>query len=394
MAHKLAFRFNRNNYSLNTMREHNETIKRALQTLLDNKSITYSHIYDPSRNSIKVIFPTEKEMDKTITHSEFFVTNNFEPKLSLSVKAKRTVLCTNLDPALLETYGKVEIKALLQEQDWKIREIYIMKSKKSFKIEMEEQKKALEFIKHPNTNIEGIRLTEANKELEIDPFIPQCWECGQLEPNHNSRTCMNPKICLKCGDPNHKFYACTIPKDFTAYTEANKAARYCATCKKKSDHTTLDHRFCPIKREILRERAQTARTKRLEEKTNHDKETELITRAINMSAQNWPTINANNQQHAKIVTLVTVALLDEAVNQGTFTTKLEEGCKKNGLPTIKYTLEPNTAKTFMNIMAGAAARENIIKSTFALPSPSKFSTPSKYYKDRTGGKRNLPLQEN
>ena len=48
--------------------------------------------------------------------------------------------CDNMDPALLSTYGKDEIKEELQMQGWRVKDIYIMKSGKSFKIEMHEKK--------------------------------------------------------------------------------------------------------------------------------------------------------------------------------------------------------------------------------------------------------------
>ena len=131
-----------------------------------------------------------------------------------------------------------------------------MKSNRTFKIEMANRKQAIEFIKHPNTHIEGIKLTEDNKEPEIDPTINQCWECGQLEPNHKPQNCVGPRIGMKCGDTSHKFFECIIPKNTKDMNETDKAARYCAACRKKADHNTLDHKHCPKKREILREIAR------------------------------------------------------------------------------------------------------------------------------------------
>ena len=94
---------------------------------------------------------------------------------------------------------------MLQEQNWKVENIHLMKSRRSFKIEMKNRKQAREFIKNPNTHIGGIQLTEDNKVPEIDLTINQCWKCGQLEPNHKPTFCPGPKICLKCGDKNTNF---------------------------------------------------------------------------------------------------------------------------------------------------------------------------------------------
>ena len=392
MALKLAFRFNRTSYSPSTIRENNPIIKNRLQTLLDAKCITYSHMYDPARNSIKVIFPSENEIEKVMKNNEHFKNEHFTPKPSLALKANRTVFCTNLDPALLSTYtDKNEIKNMLQEQNWKIENIYFMKSKRSFKIEMKNRKQAKEFIKNPHTHIGGIKLTDDNKEPEIDPTINQCWECGQLEPNHKPKFCPGPKICLKCGCTDHKFFECPIPKDIKDMSESEKAARYCATCRKKTDHTTLDHKYCPIKREQLREKARTAREKRMEEKDKITRETELITRALDMSnKQEWPSLSMNiNSQQTKMTTIITCALIDEACKPGIFNKKLKEACKNNNLPVVTYNLEPDTAQNFLAAMTSSQNKSNIQIKDIPLSttaSPLNTSTPkrfTKYYKDMT-----------
>ena len=131
-------------------------------------------------------------------------------------------------------------------------------------------------------------------------------------------------------------------------SESEKAARYCATCRKKTDHTTLDHKYCPIKREQLREKARTARENRLEEKDKITRETELITRALDMSnKQEWPSLSmSTNSQQTKMTTIITCALIDEACNPGIFNKKLKEACKNNNLPVVTHNLEPDTAQNF------------------------------------------------
>ena len=95
---------------------------------------------------------------------------------------------------------------ILRHQKWKVNDIYIMKSNKSFKIEFTNRNQAKAFIKK-ETCIGGIRISDHSKEPEIDPTINQCWECGILEPNHNSQNCTGRKICIKCGVSQtvHKF---------------------------------------------------------------------------------------------------------------------------------------------------------------------------------------------
>ena len=131
MALKLIFKFTRE-----AMQENDNEIKIILQGIFDDNGITTSHMYKPARHSIKVLFPTEKDIDKVLEKEEAFKTKNFEPRVSLSLKSCRTIFCTNFDAALLETYTRENIMNILKQEKWNVRDVYIMKSKKSFKIEM------------------------------------------------------------------------------------------------------------------------------------------------------------------------------------------------------------------------------------------------------------------
>ena len=245
------------------------------------------------------------------------------------------------------------------------------------------------------------------KEPEIDPTITHCWECGQLEPDHSSRNCNGRKICLKCGATEHKFYNCTIPKDSRHMTEIQKAARYCAACRKHTDHTSLDHKQCPIKREIIRERARIAREKRLKENLSVKRDTDLINATLNMASyRDWPELQTSNKQHTKIVTLITLALLDEACEPGTFDKNLEDGLKNNELPTLNYKLGPHTATKFFESITGTNVttdKQNDARIETQEPEQNRpkvktkinkteverniQKNSSKYYRDQSGGKK-------
>ena len=313
---------------------------------------------------------------------------NFEPKMSLSLRACRTIFCTHFDPTLLDIYDKNNIIEILHQQKWKVKDIYIMKSKKSFKIEMSSRKEAQRFLRQESITIGGIKLLEDSLEPEIDPTINQCWECGDLEPTHNSQYCTGRKICIKCGNTGHKFYECQIPKEIEKMTQQHKEMRYCAACKTKASHTTLDHRLCPKKRDILRERATAEREKRFAVKETNNKEINLIRKALNFNnTEEWPLPNMSTlkPQHSKIATIVSLVLLDEASNPGVFERKLQEACHNNGLPEIKYKLEPNTAINFQKTLCGAQTSRD----------KKKASTPttSKFYNDQMRQKRNANYEE-
>ena len=105
-------------------------------------------------------------------------------------------------------------------------------------------------------------------------------------------------------------------------------------------HNTLDHRACPKKRNIIRERASEERERRIRSKESTNREIELIRRAINISnEEEYPLIRNQSQigtqNHDKIATIISLALLDEAASPGVFEQKLNEACNNNGLSPIK-----------------------------------------------------------
>ena len=53
---------------------------------------------------IKPFFPIEKVINKVLKKTQNFIAAGFEPRLSMSLKAARTVFCYGFDPALLNTY--------------------------------------------------------------------------------------------------------------------------------------------------------------------------------------------------------------------------------------------------------------------------------------------------
>ena len=124
---------------------------------------------------------------------------------------------------------------------------------------------------------------------------------------------------------------------------------------------------------MLRVRARVAREKRLEEKEADKRDIDLIRRAMDLTNNSeWPALQTNNQQHSAIAMIVTLAMLDEAATPGIFNNKLEQACKDNGLPEIKYKIEPETAKQFQRAMAGAAHGAGSVR----LASFGATSTPS------------------
>ena len=144
-------------------------------------------------------------------------------------------------------------------------------------------------------------------------------------------------------------------------TETQKDKRYCIPCGTQGNHTSMDHTACPTKREIIRGRTLDARTKRNEETQNNKRDLDLITKVFDYTnTEAWPKLQHNPDQ-TKVSTIITLALLEEAVNPGIFQEKLTKSCEQNNIPKVNYTLQPNTATAFYNTLCGAATQIPIVK---------------------------------
>ena len=347
MAHKLSFKYQRQNYH-GTIQELNTQVTNEIKLKLNQHNIHTIRVYDPSRDSIKVLIPTEKDVNQVLLKIADFKEAGFEPRISMKLKAARTVYCHGFDPVLLGTYQPEQIAETLKNlpEKWKVKGVYIMQSKKSLKIEFNTSDQARKFIESTNTSIGGIQLHKEQKEIEVDPTIPQCWECGQLQPSHKSDNCPGPKRCLKCGDGEHDFFVCDLPKDVTRMTREQKDRRYCIPCRKEGNHTSLDHRKCDEKRKLVMEKIKTARVNRKQEESTNKRDIELIKQTLKISNTDiWPALTRNPQQHQKSSMILLLTLLEESLNPGIFQEKLDRSLRENDLPNIKYTLEPGTAET-------------------------------------------------
>ena len=85
------------------------------------------------------------------------------PRLPMALKAAHTVYCSNFDLALLDAYTHTAIREHLTHAEWNVKNVYIMNSKKSFKIEFTTTKEARKFVASKTTSIGGIQLPQNTK---------------------------------------------------------------------------------------------------------------------------------------------------------------------------------------------------------------------------------------
>ena len=86
MAYKLSFKIDRNKYTGNA-ESVNRKINQELVNVTNTHRIELLRIYQPSRDSIKALFPDEKNLNKALNKSTVLKSSGFEPRLSSAQKA-------------------------------------------------------------------------------------------------------------------------------------------------------------------------------------------------------------------------------------------------------------------------------------------------------------------
>ena len=82
----------------------------------------------------------------------------------MTLKSNRTIFCSGFDKAVLSFYTNKDIQNYLEEREWDVANVYIMKSKTSLKIEFQNTKQATAFLQNTNTSICNIMVTQEQKE--------------------------------------------------------------------------------------------------------------------------------------------------------------------------------------------------------------------------------------
>ena len=330
-------------------------LQRRLKELLEKFGILYDNIFEPNWNSIGIILRNTEQKTKINYKRMEFIEENFTPIFSRNDMTRRTVFCTMLDPALLNTYNETDIFDMLKNQGWKTEKVIILGNRRSFKIIMMEKQQAEQYISE-DTAIGGIKIEQESKGIETDTFIKQCWNCGELQPDHVTGNCTKEGRCLKCGEEEHNFFECPIPRQFREMNDRDKKERYCIPCGQKTDHTSLDHSFCPITRALRRKNIRIAREKRENERTEEERQKKIMRKIVTDNVTEWPLLGG---KQLIINGIINLAILEEAACPNTFNENLREGLSLNGLPVFEYnilseTVDYHTRKFHenLNIMRG------------------------------------------
>ena len=140
-------------------------------------------------------------------------------------------------------------------------------------------------------------------------------------------------------------------------TLEQRTTRFCIPCGTSSNHTSLDHRYCPQKRSTVQARIKSAREERTQTKATTERVSILIKKKHELSnIDKWPTLRVNQEQKQKTSTIILLALLDDSKQPGIFQHKFSQALQNNGLPDVKYTPELGTAEMIKNTFCASNMR--------------------------------------
>ena len=377
MSLKLNFKLDHGKINQGNGSGNSQLIRSELEKCLSAKGIQILRVYLPSHKYIKVLLSSEKLVDDIFKHESFFANSGFQPALTIALKTARTVFCYGFDSELLRTYDSDSIKQSLIDASWKVTSVYVLQSKRSMKIEFVSRAVANQFLKLKSINILGIRIESKHMEPEIDPSIDQCYNCGALEPGHTRDACPYPTCCLRCGYHGHAFYECqTIPNiPPSQYSEHHKSQAYCISCANANGHCSLNHRTCPTKKTIIRKRILEIRASRDKINAENEKRSEFSKHIVEelKNVGNWPSLMPNlnnNDNNTAMTAIITLALIDEVHQEGSFQGKLDKACAENNLPKVKYDMNHDTAIMFVQNLCANPRIEPLSKSKSRAPSHS------------------------
>ena len=395
MSVKLNFKLDRSKFNPAVGANVNVFIKNELEKCFTEKGILTSRVYAPSYKYIKVLLNSESVVEKVFDCSEHFISKGFQPNLTIQLRTARTVFCYGFDTNLLEACDTETIKHALIAGSWKVSNVYILQSKRSMKIEFKSRSSANKFLEEKSINVCGIRMENHQIEPEVDPSIDQCYNCGIIEPGHTREKCPHGPCCMRCGYEGHLFFQCRLipnisPSDYNEY-QNNQA--YCISCRAANGHCSLNHRACPVKKNIIKNRILENRSNRAHLKEEKKKESELGKQiAIELSNINeWPTLQSKSnipEPTLAMSAIITLAMIEEAHCQGSFQAGLDKACDLNIFPKFKYELNHEAA---VMVVKNLSANPGAIVS---FPTPNPHNQTMSHFTSQTDAMQPISLPRN
>ena len=268
-----------------------------------------------------------------------------EVKLHPKVKAEKSIICRKVESTVGEK-SKEEIKSEIMRCNEGLKVEEVVKFgyyTHVFKIEFETLQDAEKAKRHGilcfNTKIADHQIeTEKHTDIRI------CFHCYKLE-DHSSEQCPNKNVivCSECAG-NHSFKECT------------SRTKKCLNCH--GPHRTMAM-ACPLKKEIIKRkrREEDEKKETTEERTYAKVAEKTIERVTEKAKLIEETRNLNEGIGYKALIMVMDAHVHNLIQPGSYSNRLNELLKANGLEEINIPTPPDSNKLLNQELIGETLHE-------------------------------------
>ena len=309
---------------------------------------------DSSRNGevIKLTLYDEEQVEVLLMNSERLSMKGLKLELSAVAKNERTAVVSGEAADLLCRRQTTWITEDLERGGLKPREISLADNRSIVRIGFNTRADTQKFLRDW-TYIGDIALTQGTKEKGIYIPMNNCGECGKFNPDHNERECRGRKICVRCGATGHKHWDCPLPLREETMTPRDRDRRYCGHCVSFTDHTTFQNNKCPGKKRYKKDKENEVRRARRQLEQEKEEEERRMKRIIELAQEGgtqWTSAGSEVEIPTVNMTLLMMAIFEDAVDEGVFEERLAASYLENGLKPVKYTLREGFSRKFMKLI--------------------------------------------
>lgn len=281
-----------------------------------------------------VLTKDDKDADKIFQEESIRKLNSsqFYPTLPADIKARKTVLCFNVDSFIYDN-SEDEIKQEMMHKNlWSencIEQVVKFPNRNIMKVVFTQTQVAL---KATENGIVAFNICIPSDQIKQEKFIPilTCMICYKME-DHTTKNCPKNseyKICSECAEEGHSWKDCP------------SGTQKCINCGGRHRATAMK---CPKRKEIVeKKRKEMEETRQQSYRTYSDATKSRPDYTGNVMSEKGTT--------AKIMTCLLLAHQYNMVEPGSFEKQLNTLLTKNNLPKVAVPSNPPSGKIIRQII--------------------------------------------